>query len=253
MATRSKSAVKAFAVCVLFGAITSSPALAYRPFDSTDASVADEGEFELELGPVGRLREGAERSWIAPAVVLNWGLGGDREVVLEGKVKTLVGDLAPDASRTTLVDTVLSLKQLHRRGSLQDDAGLSVASECGLLLPAIHGESGTGATCAGIVSQRWRLSTIHVNAALTFGRQHKWDRFLSGIVEGPYEWVLRPVAEVFTEQEVGGARTNSALIGLIWRRRENLSFDVGIRSARTSDQRVHEVRAGFTWATSFGK
>ncbi len=28
------------------------PALAYRPFDSTDADVAGPGEFELELGPV---------------------------------------------------------------------------------------------------------------------------------------------------------------------------------------------------------
>jgi len=191
MATRSKSAVKAFAVCVLFGAIASPPALAFRPFDSSSASVGDEGEFELELGPVERLRQGPAHSWIAPAVVLNWGLADDREVALEGKVKNVTGDLAGDTSRTSLVDTALSLKQLHRRGSLQDGTGLSVASECGILLPTIHGESGTGATCAGIVSQRWRLSTIHVNAALTFGRQHKWDRFLSGIVEGPYEWVVR--------------------------------------------------------------
>ena len=60
-------------------------------------------------------------------------------------------------------------------------------------------------------------------------------------------------AEVFAEQEVGGSRTNSALIGLIWKRRENLSFDLGMRSARTNGLHVNEVRAGLTWATSFGK
>ena len=35
----------------------SEPALALRPYDSTDADVAKQGEFELELGPVGRRRE----------------------------------------------------------------------------------------------------------------------------------------------------------------------------------------------------
>lgn len=253
MTTRSKAAAKTLAGCILLAAIAASPAHAYRPFDSTDASVADEGEFELELGPVGRLREGGQRSWIAPAAVANWGLAGDREVVLEGKVKTLAGDLPRDGARTSLGDTVLSLKQLHRRGSLQDGAGLSVASECGILLPAIHGESGTGATCAAIASQRWRTTTIHLNAALTFGRNHRWSRFFGAIAEGPYKWAVRPVAEVFTEQEVNGGRTKSALIGLIWRKQENLSFDVGLRSARTGDQRVDEVRAGLTWATSFGQ
>jgi len=33
------------------------PALALLPYDSTDADVAKQGEFELELGPVGRRRE----------------------------------------------------------------------------------------------------------------------------------------------------------------------------------------------------
>ena len=43
-------------------------AAAYRPFDGTDASVADPGAFEIELGPAGLLREGSQRTLIAPAV-----------------------------------------------------------------------------------------------------------------------------------------------------------------------------------------
>ena len=34
---------------------------AYRPFDGTDAAVAETGEIEIELGPVEYLRAGAER------------------------------------------------------------------------------------------------------------------------------------------------------------------------------------------------
>jgi hypothetical protein len=222
-------------------------AFAYRPFDSTDASVAGPGEFELEFGPVGHLREGRERSFIAPAAIANFGISGDREIVLEGKLKTLQGELS-EGPRTSLVDTALSLKQVHRRGSLQDGIGPSVASECGVLLPTIRGESGMGATCAGIVSQRWPAATIHLNGAVVRTRERTWNRFLGGIIEGPYEWRVRPVLEIFTESDTGGSRMNSALVGLIWRSREKLSFDVGVRAARSNDQNIAEIRAGFTWS-----
>jgi len=33
-------------------------ARAYRPFDGTDAAVADKGEVEIELGPVGFVKQG---------------------------------------------------------------------------------------------------------------------------------------------------------------------------------------------------
>lgn len=236
-----------FRSALFCAAIWSPAALGYRPFDSTDASVAGPGEFELEFGPVAHLREGRERSWIAPATIANFGISGDREIVLEGKLKTLQGDLS-EGSRTSLVDTALSLKQVHRRGTLQDGTGPSVASECGMLLPTIRGESGVGATCAGIVSQRWQAATVHLNGAVALTREHNWNRFLGVIIEGPYEWRVRPVLETFAERDNAGSRTNSALLGLIWRSRENLSFDVGVRAARSNDQNVTEIRAGLTWS-----
>jgi hypothetical protein len=249
--------VESYCRIVVSGALLCLPiwapdAFALRPYDSTDASVAGPGEFELELGPVGYLREGPGKSLIAPAVIANFGISGDREIVLEGKLKTLQGD-SSEGYRTSLVDTALSLKQVHRRGSLQDGTGLSVASECGILLPTIHGESGAGAICALIGSQRWTTATIHLNGALVFNREHRWNRFFGAIIEGPNEWTTRPVAEFFTEQEVGGAQTRSGLLGIIWRTDEDLSFDFGVRLARTGDTRIHEVRAGLTWTFSSAK
>lgn len=249
---RKAAGIGSMVAFLLSAATMAPPAFAYRPFDGTDASVADKDEFELEFGPLGHLREGGKRAWLGPAFVANWGLEHDRELVFEGKVKTLIGDREPGASRASLTDTALSLKQLHRRGSLQDEAGVSIASECGILLPTVHDESGTGATCAGILSHRWEAVTVHVNGALAFGRQHKWTHFVGGIVEGPDKWAVRPVAEIFTERTVGGPVTNSALVGLIWKRRENLSFDLGYRRARMDGEPVNEFRAGLTWATSFG-
>lgn len=227
-----------------------SPARAYRPFDGTDAGVAEAGEFELEFGPIGRLQDGDGRSWLAPAIVGNWGLSGDRELVLEAKGQTMDGDLAPGAARTNLVDAALSLKQLHKRGVLQGEAGVSVASECAILLPGVNADAGLGASCAGIVSQRLGSITMHLNAELAYKRDHKWAPFLGVIVEGPSLHEVRPVAEVFVEHEAGESNTVSALAGLIWKHSENMSFDTGIRHTHGSNQNINELRIGLTWTTS---
>ena len=222
-------------------------AMAYRPFDGTDAGVAAPKEFELELGPVHYFREGDDNGIIVPALIANFGLEGDREIVLEGKLRRLFNNSSGD-HRTSVVDTALSLKQVHRRGSLQEGAGPSVASECGILLPTLHGESGSGLACAGIVSQRWSAATVHLNGLVGRTRGHEWNRFIGIILEGPFEWRMRPVMEVFNERDTAGSWTNSALIGAIWRSRENLSFDLGIREARSNGPNITEVRVGFTWA-----
>lgn len=227
-------------------------ALAYRPFDSTDADVAGPGEVELELGPLGWLREGSKRFRVAPAVVANFGFSGRRELVVQGQREVA---LDPDAGepRSSLVDNGLFIKQVLRPGALQDEPGPSVATEYGLLLPSVHGGSGTGASVAGIVSERGPIGTIHLNSVLSYTREHEPDLFLGCILEGPYAWTVRPVAEVFGEQASGGARTESRLAGAIWRVSDALSFDVGVRRAHAGGEAIHELRLGLTWAFPYGK
>jgi hypothetical protein len=133
-------------------------------------------------------------------------------------------------------------------GSLQDKTGPSIATEFGVLLPDSTGSSGAGASLAGIVSQRWDWGTIHLNAETALTRDRHADIFLGGIIEGPSTWSVRPVAELFYEKEFGQSETVSALIGLIWRVRENLSFDVGLRLSLTNGHPVNEIRAGLTSA-----
>jgi hypothetical protein len=227
-------------------------ALAYRPFDSTDADVAHAGEFELELGPVGRLREGSKRFLVAPAVIGNIGFSRDRELVIQGQREVAL-DREAGEPHSALVDNGAFIKQVLRRGVLQDEAGPSIATEYGVLLPSVHGEHGTGFSIAGIVSQRWEAATVHLNAALARTREHEPDVFLGAILEGPYSWRVRPVAEVFTEHAMGSARINSRLVGAIWRVRDGLSFDVGLRSAQAGGEPIHELRLGLTWALSFKK
>src|SRR5215831_10449117 len=67
--------------------VWSHAALAYRPFDGTDAAVAAKGEMEIELQPAGRLRDESGTSLIAPATVINYGLTEDWEAVLEASAR----------------------------------------------------------------------------------------------------------------------------------------------------------------------
>ena len=62
-----------------------------------------------------------------------------------------------------------------REGVLQDKTGPSVATEFGLLLPGIRDEHGTGASLAGIVSQRWEWGTLHLNTAAALTRDQHAD------------------------------------------------------------------------------
>jgi hypothetical protein len=221
----------------------SAPALAYRPFDGTDAAVAAPGELEIELQPAGRLREGANTTLVAPATVFNYGLSEGWEAVLEGQGQTPLSPFGP----TSLTGAGAFLKHVLQPGSLQDKTGPSVATEFGVLLPDSTGNSGVGASLAGIVSQRWDCGTIHFNAETALTREHQADLFLGGIIEGPSKWTIRPVAEFFYENEFGKSETVSALIGLIWRVRDDLSFDVGLRRALTNRHPVNEIRAGLTF------
>lgn len=189
-----------------------------------------------------RSGKGRKKFWWRREAVLNFGFSKNWELVLQGRLETPLSSSEPPS----LTTTELLLKHVLREGSLQDKSGPSVATEFGLLLPGINSEPGTGATWAGIVSQRWDWGTTHVNVATSMTRDQHFDLFLDGIIEGPHSWKVRPVAEFFWDDEFGKARTVSGLIGAIWRVRDNLSFDIGVRRAFSDDRPITEIRAGMT-------
>lgn len=221
----------------------SDPASAYRPFDGTDAAVAKKGEMEIELQPARRLRAESGTSLIAPAWVINYGLSEDWEAVFEGQGQTPLSPSGP----TSLTAAGAFLKHVVVPGSLQDKSGPSIATEFGVLLSDSTGNSGAGLSLAGIVSQRWDWGTIHLNAETALTRDHHGDLFLGAIIEGPVTWTVRPVAEIFYENEFGKEQTFSGLIGLIYRVRDDLSLDVAVRHALTGRHPVNEIRAGLTF------
>ena len=228
-----------------------STAHAYRPFDGTDAAVAEEGVFELEAG-AGRTRIGDVSSVALPSLVFNYGLMPDTEIVLEGQFNRQTGG-AVDGPRNSLGETQLSMKHVFVKGSLQDGTGPSVASECAVLLPEVHGSSGTGGECAAIVSNKWDALALHLNLGVGRTREHDWARTASLIAEGPEKWVVRPVAEILAERDSNHASLNSALVGAIWQHGDDLAFDFAFRRAHSSDGNFNEVRVGLTWSLALAK
>ena len=136
-------------------------AFAYRPFDGTDAAVAEPDEMEVELQPAGGKTIASQKMLVAPDLVLNYGFAKDWEAVLEGRLETPL----PTSGPTTFTDGGAFLKHILRPGVLQDQTGPSIATEFGVLLPDSIGDTRFGASIAAIVSQRWDWGTAHLNIA----------------------------------------------------------------------------------------
>ena len=240
-AVRGVAALAAAAVLACW----SGAARAYRPFDGTDAAVADTGDVEIELGPVEHLREGAEHMLFAPDVRVNYGFASGWEASLEGDV---AHGLTAGIPGTSLIESEALLKSVLHEGSLQEKPGPSIATEFGVLLPGINDEHGTGAILTGIASQRWDWGTLHLNAQIALTREQHADYFLDTIIEGPHDWPVRPVSEIFYESDVSLFRTGTALVGAIWQVRDNIAVDFAVRGARVNEHTTGEIRAGVTFA-----
>lgn len=221
--------------------VWSGDAFAYRPFDTTDAAVADLHAVEIELSPLSYRHDNDGTALIAPSLRLNYGFAKDWEVVLEGEANHF------SRSPSQLSEAMLSVKTVLRAGSLQGQSGLSLGSEAAILLPGVGAQNGAGLEWTGIASQRWDWGTIHFNLAASLTREQHGAVFTGLILEGPDSWVVRPVAEFTYDHEFGGEEEVAGLLGAIWQLRDNFAFDFGLRHARMGGQSDDQIRAGVTF------
>jgi hypothetical protein len=198
-------------VLVLLGLLASS-AWGYRPFVSTDAAVVERARMEIELGYLTFVRAQGENTFMIPQVVLNYGLTPTLELVGEFK-----GEEAPGTA-PQLVDPALSLKAVLREGLLQEKAGVSIAVEAGLLLPAtVPGEQRLGFEGVGIVSLRLAPFTFHLNLGGGVDREETRPFGVWGVItELPLGATVRLVGEINGESGHGQAANNSGLLGVLW-------------------------------------
>lgn len=225
----------------------SGSAFGYRPFDGTDANVAPPREVELEVGPIGYERQGPTHYLVAPALVLNYGVHPGFEAVLEGRQQWPIRS----SQSSELEDVSLSLKSMLRSGALQGEHGVAVALETGALLPG--SERRLGAHVASIFSFQWPALVLHVNLGNDLLTSLHYTATGGVILEGPFGWPVRPVAELLVARDVGEgsvtrALNRSALVGAIATWSDAWVFDVAFRHGVANEQKEDEVRAGFTWS-----
>lgn len=234
------------ALCVVVGTLfASTTARAYRPFDGTDAAVADEGEFEAETGMTYAATHGGS-GLAVPATVLNLGILPNVEAVVD--FQPLFFQTAGGAARFALVGTDVFAKWVFRRGSLQNASGPSLAVEAGPLLPEFNGDPRFGAQASLIGSERSRELTGHVNLLGAISRLGHPGLLGSFILEGLPDRRVRPVTELLVETVRHEETTYSALEGFIWTARNWLVFDGALRVGRVDQHEFFELRVGTTWA-----
>lgn len=214
--------------------------LAYRPFDSTDAAVADKGVWEIELEPVGWRHNDDGTQWVVPAAIINYGFADDWEAVLEGRNNIFAHGGA------AFSDAAASLKTVFREGGLQKKDGVSLGSEFSVLLPGIGTEDGAGLEWALLAGDRKDDFAWHFNIGPMLSRDGRGGMIMGGIVEGPKDWPARPVAELRYEKAFGGEELFAQLIGLIFPVREGLALDIAYRHAREGGRPDEQIRAGIT-------
>lgn len=231
-------------------ALWSSPAFAYRPFDGTDASVAEYRRFELEAGMLGYLRDG-KATYSTPSQILNYGAFERVELVLE--LHERMPSLGTPGPRFGLVDDGAFMKTVLVEGALQGKKGPSLALEVGALLPTVHGEPGAGASAALIGSVVAPFVKFHLNLEAARTRAENASLAVDGILEGPaLAGRARPVAELIYEREIHAGALESALLGFIDPVTELFALDGAAQLGWHDGERSFEVRAGFTWSLALG-
>jgi hypothetical protein len=244
---RPEATLRALAICSAIALGTWSHCVhAYRPFESTDASVVAPGEVEIELGPLDYTDVPGGSVSDTPAVTINAGLSSRWEAVIDAT--RAISRSAATRDVETFESAVL-LKGVIREGALQEATGWSVATEFGVLLPTRQLDDHYGATFALIGSRRDERKVIHLNAAVARNRDGNAEVFAGVIVEAVTRAPVRPVAELTFEFEEGrDASSLSGLVGAIWRHMDNLSFDFAIRAIREGGAWSRQGRIGITWA-----
>ena len=235
----------AAAVALLAAIVVPSPAAAYRPFVSTDADVAGQGEIELEVGAFRADRIDRHVAYTTPDVVLNYGVVDRVELVGEFGVTQAGGD------NLQLTDPEVSVKTVLREGVLQDKPGISLAVETALVLPSTIAH-GFGCEVVGIASERLGPLTFHLNLGGGVDRDDANPLLIWGLItELPVHAGLRLVSEVNGESVRGDTADDSGLFGAIWQvPGSDVFLDVGARKGFSRAAADWGVTAGFTVAWS---
>jgi len=220
-------------------------ALAYRPFVSTDAAVAEKGISEMELGLVDFTNHRGQSTVASPALRYNFGFAKNWEIAVEGALQVFDSASSRDLQ---VLDPQFNLKGVLIDGPLQEGhSPISLALEVGALLPETVRGSGLGFQSALVGSFRTGNFTWHVNGGGGLERESLEPLVSWGIiVERPIAREWRIAAEFNGESVRGSRANNSVLAALLWDHRK-VTYDAGVRFGLTKAAPDVTFTAGLTF------
>lgn len=230
---------------MLIAGLPPQKAMAYRPFESTDAGVPRAGQLEIEWGALTIERQDGDNTYVAPDLVFNYGLSDRTEIIGE-----FVVERTPQ-KQWELAEPGVFIKHVWKAGVLQNESGLSVATEVGALLPGTReDEDGVGSEAIVIISGKLNRLTLHFNAGGGTSRIGSDSFALVGLIaEYPISDNARLVSEINGEKQSGVDWEASVLVGAIiapnWFGGE---IDLGLRRGLTAEAPDWSVTVGATIA-----
>ncbi len=207
--------------------------------DSNDARTVPLGNLELEIQPLGywhSFHEDGGYEFIAPSATLYVGLSDWMDAIVMGR-----GYVGGEASYYAVDGVAALFRFMLRRGSYDEGgaAGPSLALQVGAYFPGYDnygyrptwGLGDWGMTVALLGSHEGENIAVHVNAQ--FDLRDGLDTmatFNSVVLEGPLEWSVRPIIEVYGDLEFGDFLNLSALLGFVADVSESWAIMGGVRA-----------------------
>ncbi|MBI4971702.1 MAG: hypothetical protein HZB37_09590 [Planctomycetes bacterium] len=241
-----KNIAKSTTIFLVFLLTYQYTAFAYRPFVSTDASVAEKGKADIELGMFDISSQDDNKEIKVPSLRLNYGFIKNWEFVYESDLQIYASQ---EARNVELIEPAAFFQGIIREGILQKAAGPSFSIEFGTLLPStVKNERSAGLEGIAIVSLEFWKFLFHVNLGMEFDRKDFDPGIIWGtIMEYPFEGKFRLVAEINGSGVENQKSENSGLIGFIW----NLGaydLDFGARKGFSRAADDWELTTGITFS-----
>lgn len=239
-----------FALCAVIVWLAPRSAAAYL-LDLNDARVVELGSFEAELQPIGYYTlaiGGEEHTLIAPSLQAVVGLARDCDLLLLTRGYARL-DGAPGESTYALADQMLAFRVMLRHGAYSDEGseGPSLTLQTGLLLPGIEADPDVGATLGLLFAQEGELGTLHANAWVNLTRDQTLEVFASAAIEGPPDWQVRPIVEVWIDLIAEGEPMASVVAGAWIDVTDDFAIEGGARVGGWEGWLDLEVRLAAWW------
>ena len=248
--------VRFFAVPIILVLAGGTPSVcrAYL-MDAFDARVADYGTLEIEVQPAGYFlvdSEGLQHYLVAPSIILYLGFAERLDLVVASRGFLLLNEVEGLQAYHSR-ESAVSLRWLLLEGAYNDGEGPSLAIQTGVLLPnfGVDPTQSVGAQVGALFAQTTDMGTVHVNQWISRTAWESWDLFVPVAYEGPGDWPVRPLVEVWldydTHPELGGTLL-SLLLGAYVDLSETLTVGAGVRHANWSGEYSElEVRLSLWW------